>query len=204
MKTRIEIKRIYDPRSKSRASNPILIKPSGSEPYPPAAGACLHGPSEVCYDPNGNPRAYIEVEGRATPIAISTVDPKEDRSGRTTYVNILLETIDGNRGTKVPQRQTCPCPCLLKRKGGRTEYGHHIRINGPARIIYNRVKPIRPHVYAWIETEADVDCEIRNNCFCTGLASELWPRFCPRLKSLPSKKRARTQPCPRLPNLPSA
>jgi hypothetical protein len=158
MKTRIEIKRIYDRKEKSFIRNPILIKTPGKEPYY-TAGAILHGPSEIFYEPRAqppNPRAYIEVDGPVSRIDSPNNNPKEDK--RLTYINILLETIDGNRGNKVPERRNCPCPRLLKRKAGITYCGHHISIAGAAKIVSSFGKPIRKNVYAWIETDVNVEC----------------------------------------------
>jgi hypothetical protein len=201
MKIRIEIKRSYDRVKRERIKNPILVKEPGQEPYS-SSGALLCGPSEVFYKPHEHPRTYLEVDGRVSRVDTTVNRPKEDKTGKTTYVNILLSTIDGNRGKEVPERVKCPCPCLLKQRGGTPEYGHHIRISGPSKIVSSLTKPIRSNVFVWIETESNVDCTNENRCFCTGLQSELWPGFCPRLLSLPPDARRRTRICPRLPNLP--
>jgi len=185
MKTRIEIERSYDRINKVRIENPILVKEPGKPEYR-TAGAVLHGPSQVFYRLDEHPRTYIEVDGHVSPVTMLVDNPKEDRMGRITYVNIVLMTIDGNRGNKIPERQKYPCPCLLKRTAGKTEYGHHIKISGPARILSSLRKPIRKHVYVWIEAPSDsVECIKRGECFCSLQPSPLepavWRRFCPLL-----------------------
>jgi hypothetical protein len=132
------------------------------------------------------PRAYIEVDGPVSPIERPIDDPKDDKRGRITYVNILLMTVDGNRGNKISERRNRPCPCLLKRTAGRTEYGHHISISRPATILSSVGKPIRKNVYVWIEAPSDsVECTKRGECFCSlrygPLEPAVWQKFCPLL-----------------------
>jgi hypothetical protein len=183
MKTRVEIKRSYDRINKVRIENPIQVKEPGKPEYR-TSGAVLHGPSQVFYRPEENPRTYIEVDGQISPVEKSVDDPKENRTRRLTYVNILLMTIDGNRGNKIPERRDRPCPCLLKRTAGRTEYGHHIKISGPAKILSSLRKPIRKNVHVWIEAPGgSVECINTGECFCSLRSSPLeaavWERLCP-------------------------
>ena len=51
---------------------------------------------------------------------------------------------------------------------GTPEYGHHIRISEPSKIVSSLTKPIHSNVFVWIETESNVDCTNENRCFCTG------------------------------------
>ena len=185
MKIRIEIKRSFDRTNKVRIADPILIKEPKKTEYR-TSGAVLHGSSEIFYRPTESPRTYLEVDGDVSPVEKPINDPREDKTGQITYVNILLMTIDGNRGNKIPERTKFPCPCLLKRTAGRTEYGHHIRISGPAKILSSLRKPIRKNVYVWIEAPSDsVKCTKRGECFCSlrhgPLEPAVWQRFCPLL-----------------------
>jgi len=183
MKTRIEIKRSFDSIKKVRIENPVLIKEMGKPEYR-TSGAVLQRPSQVFYRPNEHPRTYIEVDGHVAPIERPVDNPRENSTGRITYVNIYLNAIDGNQGNRIPERRNWPCPCLLKRTAGRTEYGHHIRISGPATLLSSLHKPIRKGVYVWIEAPGgSVECIKTGECFCSLRPSLLepavWESFCP-------------------------
>jgi hypothetical protein len=185
MPTRIEIRRSYDRTKKVRNDKPIFVEDLQRKASYCTSGAILSGPSEVFYKPYESPRTYIQTSYGVSPVEITADNPVEDKTGKITYVNILLMTIDGNRGKKVPERYDSPRPCLLKRRAGRTAYGHHIRILGPSTIICSMRKPIRPMVYIWIETASDVECTKTGECFCSSgfaiLERAVWQRFCPLL-----------------------
>jgi hypothetical protein len=146
MKTRIEVHRFYDRKTKEYFDeNPILVKPHCQDDYRPPGGLFLHERSEVFYDPNGKPRVYIETDG-----PISQIDgvEKPTESRYKEYAYVFTGRIGEDKG-----------PPLIKRANGKSTCGYHIKINGPSKINFSRTICFRPHVHVWIEAERCIEVQ---------------------------------------------
>lgn len=68
-----------------------------------------------------------------------------------TRIHINQNIIKSNRKTGARD------PVITVKQGRGNRYGHAVKINGPAEVVYSPDRPLHCGATVWIETEAEVE-----------------------------------------------
>lgn len=193
---------------------PVIIR---GTPDQLGYGAALNGTIDIYYDRDDDPQIYIMVSDNTKihPINNTVDHPKEDTTGRITYVYVDQAARvpppskrnpppgvrwDRKKTAHLAERLQCPCPALVRRQKSTSHWGHHVRVVGESTIVYSLCEPLRgpdgkTGVRLWLETESsNVKCIKTVPCCCSEKTSIQWPWLCPLLRGLLPPDRTRTLP----------